>query len=263
MSDSTSGPADDEYKASKTLLDRVPLDQFSWPEEVTAPAAAGTASARAADESSAAAPAAAAPADIAASWSHMEKQLPADLMKRLRATAWVCTTAEDKMSVDKIQSLISKTLDQAEALQTQVLTEHWWVILQAPFARFAIIMPFLLAVPLALFGGVCAAAMFHRQTCILLSSYDASYAELLVLQCGLQFRRKPLGDINSMVTAPYWLWLGSNAQGDLPRTTGSNQQQSQQITAAMHLKGHGQHYTGSHTSLCIATTKKALYDRSL
>lgn len=55
----------------------------------------------------------------------MEKQLPADLMKRLRATAWVCTTAKDNMSVDKIQSLISKTLDQAEALQTQVLTQHW------------------------------------------------------------------------------------------------------------------------------------------
>ncbi|DBA84483.1 TPA: hypothetical protein ACH3X1_006102 [Trebouxia sp. C0004] len=117
--------SDDDYKANKTLLDRVPLDQFSWPEEVAPPAAAGTASAKAADESSAAVSAAAAPADIAASWSHMEKQLPADLMKRLRATAWVCTTAEDKMSVDKIQSLISKTLDQAEALQTQVLTEHW------------------------------------------------------------------------------------------------------------------------------------------
>ncbi|KAL0045095.1 hypothetical protein WJX82_008171 [Trebouxia sp. C0006] len=29
------------------------------------------------------------------------------------------------MSVDKIQNLISKTLDQAETLQTQVLTEHW------------------------------------------------------------------------------------------------------------------------------------------
>ncbi|KAA6421107.1 MAG: pre translocase subunit [Trebouxia sp. A1-2] len=113
----------EDYKASKTLLDRVPLDQFSWPEEVSPPAAA--ASAKAADESSAAAPAAAAPADIAASWSHMEQQLPADLMKRLRATAWVCTTAEDRMSVDNIQGLISKTLDQAEALQTQVLTEHW------------------------------------------------------------------------------------------------------------------------------------------
>ncbi|KAL0025616.1 hypothetical protein WJX79_008377 [Trebouxia sp. C0005] len=67
----------EDYKASKTLLDRVPLDQFSWPEEVSPPAAA--ASAKAADE----------------------------------------------MSVDNIQGLISKTLDQAEALQTQVLTEHW------------------------------------------------------------------------------------------------------------------------------------------
>ncbi len=123
--DSASGPADDDYKASKTSLDRVPLNQFSWPEELTPPAAAGTASAEAAGESPAASSAAAAPADIAASWSHMQKQLPADLMKRLRATAWVCTTAEDKMSVDKIQNLISKTLDQAETLQTQVLTEHW------------------------------------------------------------------------------------------------------------------------------------------
>ncbi|DBA97691.1 TPA: hypothetical protein ACH3X3_012580 [Trebouxia sp. C0006] len=117
--------SDDDYKASKTSLDRVPLNQFSWPEELTPPAAAGTASAEAAGESPAASSAAAAPADIAASWSHMQKQLPADLMKRLRATAWVCTTAEDKMSVDKIQNLISKTLDQAETLQTQVLTEHW------------------------------------------------------------------------------------------------------------------------------------------
>ena len=123
--DSASGPADDDYKASKTSLDRVPLNQFSWPEELTPPAAAGTASAEAPGESPAASSAAAAPADIAASWSHMQKQLPADLMKRLRATAWVCTTAEDKMSVDKIQNLISKTLDQAETLQTQVLTEHW------------------------------------------------------------------------------------------------------------------------------------------
>ena len=124
--------------ANKAALDQVPLEQFSWPEEVDPAAAAAQAayaissdqspdqpSDQSSDQSSAAAAAAAAPADIAASWAHMEEELPADLMKRLKDTAWVCTTADEKIGIDEVQSMISKVLDQAESLQTQVLTEHW------------------------------------------------------------------------------------------------------------------------------------------
>lgn len=122
-----------DYKANKAALDQVPLEQFSWPEEVDPAAAAAQAayaiptdqsSHQSPDQSSAAA-AATAPADIVASWAHMENDLPADLMKRLKDTAWVCTTADEKIGIDEVQSMISKVLDQAESMQTQVLTEHW------------------------------------------------------------------------------------------------------------------------------------------
>ncbi len=138
--------AEEEYKTHRESLDRVPLQQFSWPRE-SAPRPFAGLSARsspatsvsparssvrsgdtAAATSAAESPAqssAISPAEIEASWAYMEGQLPAALVKRLRDTAWVCTTLQDRMSLDDAQSVISKALEQAEALQTRVLTDNW------------------------------------------------------------------------------------------------------------------------------------------
>lgn len=49
------------------------------------------------------------------------------LATRLLKTAQVCCVCQSKMSLDAAQSMMSTVLDQAEELQTQIITEAWYV----------------------------------------------------------------------------------------------------------------------------------------
>ena len=53
--------------------------------------------------------------------------LPEPLATRLWKTAQVCSVSQSKMSLDAAQSMISAVLDQAEALQAQIITDAWYV----------------------------------------------------------------------------------------------------------------------------------------
>lgn len=50
-----------------------------------------------------------------------------NLATRLEKAAQVCSVSKSKMSLDVAQSMISTVLDQAEELQTQIITEAWYV----------------------------------------------------------------------------------------------------------------------------------------
>ena len=99
--------AEADYSTNKAQLDRVPLDQFTWFSETKQQSPAGT------------------HPEFEAPWGYMAGRLPSALLERLKRTHWTCTTVQDKMSLDSAQMMISGVLEQAEALQTQVLTENW------------------------------------------------------------------------------------------------------------------------------------------
>ena len=52
--------------------------------------------------------------------------LPEQLATRLWKTAQVCCVSQSKMSLDAAQNMISASLDQAEALQAQIITDKWY-----------------------------------------------------------------------------------------------------------------------------------------
>lgn len=58
----------------------------------------------------------------------LKQHLPKDLADRLWRTAAVCCVPQNNMSVDAAQEMISAVLDEAETLQTQIITETWYVV---------------------------------------------------------------------------------------------------------------------------------------
>lgn len=56
-----------------------------------------------------------------------KEDLSKELATRLLKTAQVCSVSQSKMSLDAAQSMIRTVLDQAEELQTQIITDAWYV----------------------------------------------------------------------------------------------------------------------------------------
>ena len=104
--------ADEDYVSKKKSLDQVPLSQFCWdmpvPEYGPQPLQAQS-------------------QHLSALEDALMIYLPKTLAKRLCSTAIVCCRAECKMDLDAVQETFSKVLDQAEALQAQIITDSWCV----------------------------------------------------------------------------------------------------------------------------------------
>ena len=57
----------------------------------------------------------------------LKEHLPAPLAQRLWCTALICCVSQAKATLDSTLGLVSRVLDQAEALQAQIITDTWCV----------------------------------------------------------------------------------------------------------------------------------------
>ena len=58
--------------------------------------------------------------------AELQRYLPEPLATRLWKTASVCCVSQSQMTLDAAQNMISSVLDQAEALQAQIITDAWY-----------------------------------------------------------------------------------------------------------------------------------------